>query len=72
MGHIEYRVVWSEKDAHWSVHRNGADIGSSRRKKQSAVDIAILALKSESRVFDTKAIVTSIKDGVQKTEWVAS
>ncbi len=68
---IEYRVVWSEIDAHWEIHRNGAKTSASRRKKQSAIDIAILAARSEEWPPVAKVIVTSLKDRILKTEWVS-
>jgi hypothetical protein len=66
---IEYRVVWNETGAHWEIYRNGARTGASRRKKQSAIDMAILAIKAEKRSPEAKAIVTSLKDRILKIEW---
>ena len=66
---IEYRVVWSEISAHWEIHRNGAKTSTSRRKKQSAIDMAILAGQSEVRPAEVKVIVTSLKGRTLKTEW---
>jgi hypothetical protein len=68
---IEYRVVWSESNAHWEIQRNGAKTSTSRRKKQSAIDIAILACQSEVRSPEVKVIVTSSKNRILKTEWVS-
>ena len=68
---IEYRIVWSEIDAHWEIHRNGAKTSASRRKKQSAIDIAILTVQSEERSPEARVIVTSLKDRILKTEWVS-
>lgn len=67
---IEYRVVWSEINAHWEIHRNGAKTSASRRKKQSAIDMAIFAIQSEAKPPEAKVIVTSLKDKILKTEWV--
>jgi hypothetical protein len=67
---IEYRIVWSETNAHWEIHRNGVKTSASRRKKQSAIDTAILAIQSEVRSSNAKAMVTSLKDRTLKTEWV--
>jgi len=67
---IEYRLVWSEIRAQWEIHRNGAKTSASRRKKQSALDMAILAIRSEANSPDVKVIVTSLKDRILKTEWV--
>lgn len=68
---IEYRIVWNQVSAHWEIHRNGAKTDAARRKKQSAIDIAIQTIQSEKRPPGTKAIVTSFKDRTLKTEWVA-
>jgi hypothetical protein len=70
-GDIEYRIVWSERDAHWEIHRNGAKTGASRRKKQSALDLAIRAIQSEVKAPEAKIVVTSLKDRALKTEWVS-
>ncbi|HWM60554.1 MAG TPA: hypothetical protein VNN98_00305 [Rhizomicrobium sp.] len=66
---IEYRLVWSEINAHWEIHRNGAKTSACRRKKQSAIDMAILAIQAEEKSPDAKVIVTSLKDRTLKTEW---
>lgn len=65
---IEYRVVWSEISAHWEIHRNGVRTSAARRKKQSAIDMAILAIQSEVRSPEAKVIVTSLKDRTLKIE----
>jgi hypothetical protein len=67
---IEYRIVWNEISANWEIHRNGTKTGASRRKRQSAIDMAILAIQSEESRPDAKAIVTLLKGGTLKTEWV--
>jgi hypothetical protein len=69
---IEYRVVWSEIDGHWEIHRNGVKTSACRRKKQSAIDIAILEIKTEGWPAGSKAFVTSLKDKTLKTEWSAN
>ncbi len=66
---IEYRIVWSETDAHWDIYRNGSKTGASRRKKQSAVDMAILAIRAEERSPQMNAVVVSLEDGIMKIEW---
>ena len=68
---IEYRLVWSQIDAHWEIHRNGAKTNAARRKKQSAIDMAILAIQAEEKSPDAKVIVTSLKDRTLKTEWAS-
>jgi hypothetical protein len=67
---IEYRVVWNQTHAQWEIHRNGAKTSNARRKKQSAVDLAISAIQAEVRPPEAKLIVTSLKDKTLKTEWV--
>ena len=37
---IEFRVLWNEAKAEWEIHRNGTALQSSRRKRQSAIDLA--------------------------------
>jgi len=51
---VEYRVVKQEPEAEWQILRNGVDTGKSRRKKQSAIDLAILDARAEleMRAFD--------------------
>jgi hypothetical protein len=66
---VEYRVVWNQISRDWEIYRNGAKTTAARRKKQSAIDIAILALRAEDRPPGAKAIVTSLKDNAVKTEW---
>jgi hypothetical protein len=66
---IEYRVAWNEIGGDWEIFRNGEKTGRSRRKKQSAIDMAILAIRSEEKSSAAKVIVTSLKDGSFKIEW---
>jgi len=66
---IEYRVVWNDASAHWEIYRNAAKTGKSRRKKQSAIDMAIIAIRAEERSPEAKAIVVSLKDRILKIEW---
>jgi hypothetical protein len=67
---IEYRVVWNELSANWEIHRNGAKTNASRRKKQSAIDMAILKIQAEATPPQAKIIVTSWKERTLKIEWV--
>ncbi len=60
MSEIVRRVPWRM--------RNGRKTGVSRRKRQSAIDMAILAIRAEERSPDAKAIVMSLKDRILKTE----
>ena len=67
---IEYRVAWNEICAHWEILRNGTSTNTSRRKKRSAIDLAILAIQSEENPMEAKVIVTSLKNNILKTEWI--
>jgi hypothetical protein len=66
---VEFRVIWNKFSGDWEIYRNGVKTNGSRRKKQSAIDIAILKLRSEDRPLEAKAIVTSLKDEDLKIEW---
>jgi hypothetical protein len=66
---IEYQVVWSETAAQWEIHRNGVKTNASRRKKQSAIDRAIIAVLSELISPEARAVVTSLKEGTIQIEW---
>jgi hypothetical protein len=66
---LEYRLVWNETSVAWDIYRNGMNTGSSRRKKRSAIDTAILAIKADHKLVGAKASVISVKDGLLKPEW---
>ena len=66
---IDFRVSWNEAAATWDVTRNGVDLKTSRRKKQSAIDLAIRKAQAEMETSQAKIIVTSIEDRKAKTEW---
>jgi hypothetical protein len=66
---IDFRVTWNEATAAWDVKRNGVDIHASRRKRQSAIDLAIRKAQAEAATSQAKIIVTSLENGKAKTEW---
>lgn len=66
---IEYRVTWNERDAQWDVRRNGVDTNTSRRKKQSAIDLAIREAQAEVNTSRAKILVTTMEGRKVKTEW---
>lgn len=66
---LEYRVVWNGTTAEWEIYRNGVKTGQARRKKQSAIDMAVLAIKSDESFAAAKAVVVSVKDGAHQAEW---
>jgi hypothetical protein len=69
---LEYRVIWNGACEEWVIYRNGTRTGKTRRKKQSAIDLAIIAIREDQSLTDAKATVVSIRDGVAKTEWHGS
>lgn len=66
---IEYRLIWNEASQEWDIHRDGLKTGLARRKKQSALDRAMLAIRSEGGAQASAAKIVSIKDRVLTTEW---
>ena len=68
---IEYQVVWSETFSHWEIYRNGTKTNDARRKIQSAIDRAIVAVQSELTSPELSAIVSSFKDGTKQIEWTS-
>lgn len=68
---FEYRLVWNENTLEWNIYRNGADTGLARRKKQSAIDTAIFAIKSDERLSGVDVKVVSLKDRVLAVEWMS-
>jgi len=68
---LEYRLVWNEPAGQWDIYRNGLKTDSARRKKRSAVDLAILAIGADKSLAGAKASVVSVRDGVLRTEWSA-
>lgn len=66
---IEFRVIWNEAAAAWDITRNGVDLHVSRRKKQSAIDLAIRKAQAEMATSAAKIVVTSVEDRKKKTEW---
>ena len=66
---LEYRLVWSEPAGQWEIYRNGVKTSSARRKKQSAVDLAIFAIGKDKSLGGANARVLSVRDGQVRTEW---
>lgn len=66
---LEYRLIWNGTSGVWDIFRNGVNTGTSRRKKQSAVDLAILAIQSDRALSGAKTTVVSVKDELSKIEW---
>jgi hypothetical protein len=69
---LEYRIVWNDVSWEWGILRNGTSTGLARRKKQSALDIAILAIQNDENASQMKAKIVSLKDGLSKIEWTSS
>jgi hypothetical protein len=69
---LEYRLVWNDASGEWDIHRNGIKTGTARRKKQSAIDTAILAIRAAGGECAKKALILSSKDNVLTTEWEKS
>lgn len=69
---VEYRVVKQEPEAEWQILRNGVDTGKSRRKKQSAIDLAILDARAELGTAKAKVTVTVLEAGKVTTEWTSA
>jgi hypothetical protein len=67
---IEYQIGWSKTAAHWEIRRDGAEATMFRRKKQSAIDRAIAGIQSELPPPGARAVVTSLKEGTLRIEWV--
>lgn len=66
---LEYRLIWNEANQEWDIHRNGQKTGLARRKKQSAIDRAMLAIRSDGGAQGGVAKIISMKDRVLTTEW---
>lgn len=66
---LEYRLIWNEKSLEWDIYRNGVKTGLARRKKQSAIDMAILSVQSEEEVLRKNGKVVSMKDRMLTVEW---
>jgi len=68
-GPIDYRVIWNQAASQWDIRRNGVDTKTSRRKRQSAIDLAVRQAKAETA--KVKITVTSVEGAKVKTEWTA-
>lgn len=69
---LEYRLIWNGTSGEWDVFRNGVNTGMSRRKKQSAIDLAVLAIRGDQGLSGAKTTVVSVKDALSKVEWQGS
>lgn len=69
---LEYRLIWNATSGEWDVFRNGVNTGMSRRKKQSAIDLAVLAIRGDQTLSGAKTSVVSVKDALSKIEWQGS
>ena len=67
---VDYRVVWNEAASQWDIKRNGVDTKASRRKRQSAIDLAIRQAKTEAGA-NAKVTVSSVEATKTKTEWTS-
>ena len=68
---IDYRVVWNEAAAQWDIKRNGLDTKNSRRKRQSAIDLAVRQAKAELDTAKGKITVSTVEGTKTKTEWTS-
>jgi len=67
---VEYRVVRNESERAWNVFRNGAPTEvSARKKKQSAVDLAIRNAIAESETSEIAIMVTCAERRKIITVW---
>lgn len=69
---LEYRLIWNGKSGEWDIFRNGVSTGTSRRKKQSAIDLAVLAIRADQALVGAKSTVVSVKGALSKIEWQSS
>jgi hypothetical protein len=70
---VEYRVVWNDEAQGWDVLRNGVLTNvSARKKRKSAVDLAIHDAKAELGTSATAIIVTCLQDRKLETLWKGS
>ncbi len=69
---LEFRLVWNDDSQEWDIHRNGIKTGIARRKKRSAIDTAILAIRAAAEDSTEKALILSAKNNVLTTEWESS
>jgi hypothetical protein len=69
---LEFRLVWNNDSGEWDIYRNRIKTGIARRKKRSAIDTAILAIRAAADDSTEKALILSVKDNVLTTEWESS
>jgi hypothetical protein len=68
---VTYKVEWNEKTSQWDTLRNDANTQLSRKKRQSAVALAIRLAKAEQHGIG-KVSVFSLAAGKAKIEWSGS
>lgn len=66
---VEYRIIWNQDNAAWEVFRDGMDTGLSRRKKQSAIDIALQAVEKAGETRTANVKIVSVRDRKLIVEW---
>jgi hypothetical protein len=66
---VEYRVFWNEAELGWDVFRNGAATKvSARKKRKSAVDLAVQDARTES-AGGASVVVTCLQGLKIETLW---
>jgi hypothetical protein len=68
---VTYKVEWNEKDSQWVTLRNEANTQLSRKKRQSAIALAIRQAKAEKHGIGRVAVL-SLAAGKAKLEWSGS
>ena len=67
---VEYRVVRTGSKDVWNVFRNGAQTEmAARKKKQSAVDLAIRTAIAELETAEIAVMVTCVEGRKVSTVW---
>jgi hypothetical protein len=66
---VVYRVVMNTLRSEWNIFRNGVRTSNARRKKQSAIDLAIRSAQVELPSVEGKILVTTFERGKLTTEW---
>ena len=69
---IDYRVVWNEAGEQWDIRRNGVDTKNSRRKRQSAIDLAVRQAKAEMETAKGTITVSTVDGTAVKTQWTSA
>ena len=67
---VEYRVLWNEVELGWDVFRNGAATKVlARKKRKSAVDLAVQDAKTELAAGGASVVVTCLQGRKIETLW---